>query len=116
MDEICSAVLKKICDLGGFGNFIIAELCELCDVLSDDYEDKNKVIESALKRLKTEGFIEIKYSREQIYCLSALKKPEIEIAPTATTPVLKKRTYYLCAGCGFLGAFLGGLLACLITG
>ena len=40
MDEICSAVLKKICDLGGFGNFIIVELCELCDVLSDDYEDK----------------------------------------------------------------------------
>lgn len=116
MDEICSAILTKLCDLGEVGNFLILEEEELFEIFPEGAEKSRTVLDEALKRLKASGFIEIRYSRGNLFCLAPLKKfekfeplPEIKIEPNL------KKSYVLFAGCSFtfsfLGAFLGGLIA-----
>lgn len=116
MDEICCAVLNKLNQLGEIGNFIIVEKGELFEVLPETEENKSHAVESALKKLRTDGYIEIRYSRGDVFCLAPLKKIEVtEQQAIAKTADFSKKNATIYAVCCFFGSFLGGLLACLIA-
>lgn len=116
MDRICIAVLDKICSLAAFGRFVVFSEDELYDAFPDGEERRESVLRGVLKSLKEEGFIDLKYSSGNLYCIAPLKTfnplPEIEeIEPETEEKVPKVRHI---RGAIFISAFLGGALGSLI--
>ena len=80
MDRICFAVLEKICSLAAVGRFVVFSEEELFDAFPDGEKRNEAVLHGALKTLKEYGFIDLKYSSGNLYCIAPLKK--YEPAPT----------------------------------
>ena len=116
MDRICIAVLDKICSLAAFGRFVVFSEDELFDAFPDGEERRDATLRGALKSLKEDGFIDLKYSSGNLYCIAPLKNfepvPEIvQSAPKTEEKVPKVRHI---RGAIFISAFLGGALGSLI--
>lgn len=116
MDEVCTAIREKLTNIGTVGKYIIVEQDDLTEGLPPEKQNAESVTE-ALKKLRTEGWIDLRYARGELYCLALLKKWErpVEAKPQ---PVLQESTALpiwqqglIFAVCSTLGAFLGGLLS-----
>lgn len=121
MDEICSAILGRINELCCVGNFIILEEDELYACFPDGAERTRANLESALRKLKAGGFIELRYDRGDVFCLSPLRKQE-KIQEEPATADKRPDMKYWAAGAAVLaaaalaGGFMGGIAAGLIAG
>ena len=117
MDRICIAVLDKICSLAAFGRFVVFSEDELFDAFPDGEERREAVLREVLKSLKEDGFIDLKYSSGNLYCIAPLKNyapvPEPEIIVPETDEKLPKVRHI--RGAIFISAFFGGALGILIV-
>ena len=116
MDRICIAVLDKICSLAAFGKFVVFSEDELFDAFPDGDNKTEAVLRGVLKCLKEDGFIDVKYSSGNLYCIAPLKTytplPETEeFAPRIEENMPKVRHI---RGAIFISAFFGGALGSLI--
>lgn len=106
MDRICGAVLKKIEDSGERGKYAILAGDELLDAFPEGSEKTYNELERALGALTAAGYIDLKYSRGDMYCVAPLKEYTEE--PQESAPERKKARLKL--NPAFLPACLGGAL------
>ena len=117
MDRICIAVLEKILSLSALGRYVVFSEDELLDFFPDGEEKKESVLKDALKALKEDGFIDLKYSSGNLFCIAPLKEytPLPELPLTAEKPAEEKKPEK--SGFKeFMWAFAGGALGSLIVG
>lgn len=116
MDRICIAVLDKICSLAASGRFVVFSEDELFDSFPDGEERSEAVLKNVLKNLKDDGFIDLKYSSGNLYCIAPLKNyepvPETEIVAPETEEKAPKVRHI--RGAIFISAFCGGALGSLV--
>lgn len=124
MSDTVKAVFNKIAALSERGGYIIAERDELAAAADASAAE----IGEALDILQRGGFIDIKYNRGGVYCLTALKKrlpeeqpPEVKIQqpPSETQPAKKSRFAFNVKSAAFLflssliGGAIGSAAVCL---
>ena len=116
MDRICIAVLDKICSLAALGRFVVFSEDELFDAFPDGEERRDAALKGALKSLKEDGFIDLKYSSGNLYCIAPLKnfEPLPVVEETEPKPKEKVPKVRHIRGAIFISAFLGGALGSLI--
>lgn len=115
MDRICIAVLEKICSLAATGRYVVFSEDELFETFPEDAEKSEQALKSTLKTLKDTGYIDLKYSSGNLYCIAPVKKyePEPEPLPPAI-PEPEVKTQSVKPVYVFLAAFFGGVLGSLI--
>ena len=118
METVCCAVLDKICSLAAFGRYVIFSEEELFEAFPDGTERDFGELKKALKTLVNAGYIDLKYSGGDLYCIAPLKKyepgPEPLPVPTETVaeePAETKRRFSVSP---FFAAFAGGALGSFI--
>ena len=114
MDIINVAVLEKICSLASPGRYVVFSEDELEEALPEGGEYNSADLKTALKNLLTAGYIDIKYSSGNLFCIAPLKKymePEIQSPP----PVPEKKREKEGARSPFFPAFFGGALGSLLV-
>ena len=116
MDRICIAVLDRICSLAAFGKFVVFSEDELYDAFPDGEKRSESVLKEALKSLKEDGFIDLKYSSGNLYCIAPLKNYEPLTKLEEETPKIEEKVPKLrhIRGATFFSAFLGGALGSMI--
>lgn len=72
MDGICRAVLGRIFALGVAGRYIVVSADELCEGLDCELPDEAS-LKKALKSLNAEGYIDLKYTGGNMFCLAPIK-------------------------------------------
>lgn len=115
MDRICGAVLNKIHALSPAGRYVIIDEDEFYDAFPDGSSKSFDELKRSLTILCKQGYIDIKYSRGEMYCVAPLKKyeeeeitadePEEEVRRPRFDPVLVS---------AFAGSALGSLIISLI--
>lgn len=111
MDRICGAVLDKIYDLSPAGRYVIIAVDEFYDAFPDGSEKTFDELDRALTSLKKGGYIDLKYSRGDMYCVAPLKEYVEEEIPSPVPSVPQGRRIDMV----FLSAFAGSALGCLIV-
>ncbi len=117
-----SAILDKIYSLAATGRYVIFSREELFDAFPDGTERSESELNKALKNLLNAGYIDVKYSSGNMYCIAPLKKyvePTVIIddgKQSATKEFTdrkndKKNLAFLAA---FAGGALGSMIVCLI--
>ena len=79
MDRICGAVLNKIRALSPAGRYGIIAEEELYDAFPEGSDKSFDELKKTLTYLLKQGYIDVKYSRGEIYCIAPLKRYEEEI-------------------------------------
>lgn len=74
MDVICSAVLNKIYALGTPGRYFVISADEFFESFPEDGKRDEAELKKALKSLSSNGYIDIKYSSGNMYCVALLKE------------------------------------------
>ena len=110
MDRICGAVLNKIHALSPAGRYVIVDEDEFLDAFPDGSERSFAELKRSLTSLVKEGYIDVKYSRGEIYCVAPLKKYEEPYAEEETLSEYKRFSIDPV----FISAFAGGALGSLI--
>ena len=110
MDKICSAVLNKIHALSPAGRYVIIDEDELYDAFPDNDKSFDE-LKRALSTLIKQGYIDVKYSRGDTYCIAPLKRYEEEVI-VEQPPVQVKQRFRLDPV--LLAAFVGGALGSII--
>ncbi len=116
MDRICIAVLEKICSLAATGRFVVFAEDELLDAFPDGEDRSEAALKAVLKSLKEGGFIDLKYSSGDLYCIAPIKNYEPAPEPVseeAKTEENVPKPRHI-RGAIFLSAFFGGALGSLI--
>lgn len=114
MDRISGAVLDKINSLSPTGRYVIFTEDEFFDCFPDGCERSSDELDRALTALRGGGYIDIKYSRGDTYCVASLKE-YADDRPEATPPPEKpKRKIDFVFFSAFAGGALGSLLISLI--
>lgn len=120
MDSNCTAVLDKINSLAPLGRYVIISDDEFSDVIADG-KNKGEILNRALFALQSEGFIDVKYSRQNTYCVAPLKKrepqpvreePQIQPEPERARPLSSPFFAAFCGGAA--GSLLISLIFALI--
>lgn len=111
MDGICSAVLNKIFALGSPGRNIVISEDEFFDAFPDGCPRTDAELKKALKCLSAGGYIDIKYSGGDMYCVTPIKNcaPEEAPAPVYAPPVFEAETSVQPPKTPFLPAFFAAL-------
>lgn len=109
MDRICGAVLNKIYALSPAGRYVIIDEDELFDAFPEDSNRSYDELKRSLTLLCREGYIDVKYSRGETYCVAPLKRYE-EVP--AEEEYREGRSFRLDPV--FVSAFAGGALGSLI--
>lgn len=109
MDRINVAVLDKICSLASPGRYVVFSEDELEEALPEDGGDLKK----SLKALSTAGYIDIKYSSGNLFCIAPIKK-YVEPEPDEDTADGEKPEKQRGAS-PFFPAFFGGALGSLLV-
>lgn len=123
MDRICSAILNKIYALGTAGRYFIISADEFFEAFPEDGKRDEAELKRALKSLSADGYIDIKYSSGNMYCVALLKTyteeepPENDITEDGFNedyeyPQMQKTAYMSV----FWSAFVGGALGSGIIG
>ena len=111
MDRICNAVLDRIFDLSPAGRYVIIAEDEFYEAFPDGSQKTYDELERVLSSLRGGGYIDLKYSRGDMYCVAPLKKyvelPEEE-------PETKERKPDFTFLSAFAGSALGSLIVALI--
>lgn len=107
MDRICNAVLEKISSLASIGRYVIIAEDEFLDVCPEDTNEAE--LKKCLKSLISSGYIDMKYSSGNLYCVSPLKKyvPETPAEPVEE-PTEKQKKPLSSFWAAFWGAAAGG--------
>ena len=115
MDRICIAVLEKICSLAATGRYVVFSEDELFETFPEDEEKSEANLKGALKSLKETGYIDLKYSSGNLYCIAPVKRYEPEPEPLPSTlPQAEVKQQNIKPLYVFLSAFFGGALGSLI--
>ena len=115
MDRICGAVLDKIYDLSPAGRYVIIAVDEFYDAFPDGYEKTFDELDKALTSLKKGGYIDLKYSRGDMYCVAPLKEYEEEEEILSPSPAVSSgRKIDMVFLSAFAGSALGSLIISLI--
>lgn len=118
MDRIGSALLEKINMLTGVGRYVIISEDEFFDCFPEGYDANEDRLKKALRGLIAEGYIDLKYSSGNMFCVAPLKKYEPEISPEpqrdAPAPPQSPSGERTKALPLFLAAFAGGLAGSLL--
>ncbi len=118
MDRICSALIEKINTLTGVGRYVIISEDEFLECFAEGEEPTDGELKKALKGLIAEGFIDLKYSSGNMFCVAPLKKymaeePEEQPEPNGLPVPITSESGY--AGLKtFAAAFAGGMAGSLI--
>lgn len=121
MDRICSAVLDKICELSAIGRYAIISEEEFFEALPDDADKNLEELKKAFRSLISGGFIDLKYSDGNLFCVAPLKKyvqepetiePKAPVIAEAQPQKKENKAFYFWAA--FLGGAAGSLLISLI--
>lgn len=119
MDRICSALIEKINTLTGVGRYVIISEDEFLECFAEGEEPTDGELKKALKGLIAEGFIDLKYSSGNMFCVAPLKKytaeePEdLQPEPNGLPVPITSESGY--AGLKtFAAAFAGGMAGSLI--
>lgn len=78
MDRICGCVLEKICSLAATGNYVIISEDEFYESFPESADRTESELKKAVKELASDGFIDVKYSGGDLYCVAPLKNYEPE--------------------------------------
>ena len=78
MDRICGAVLNKIHALSPTGHYVIIDEDEFLDAFPEGSDKSYEELKRSLSLLCKEGYIDVKYSRGEMYCVAPLKAYEEE--------------------------------------
>ncbi len=122
MDRICNAVFNKISSLAPVGRYVIISDEEFCENFPDDVVKDCAEVKKALKTLIAGGFVDLKYSGGNLYCVSPLKKelPEEKPEPEPETILPEAKGERTVSGnmlafiAAFAGAAAGSFLVSLI--
>lgn len=134
MDAIERAVFDKIYSAGGYA---IIEAAELAEELSArrstagqdgaDAKLSEADVDSAVKALREQGYIDLKYARGGTYCAAAIRVPSAEepeegarrAEGTATVIEVSRKTdiksAVMCALFALAGGALGSAIVCAIA-
>ncbi len=114
MDRICGAVLNKIFALSPAGRYVIIDEDEFFDAFPDDCEKSFEELKRSLTLLCKGGYIDVKYSRGETYCVAPLKRYEAEpeLEPDIQKPKFKLDPVLISA---FAGSVLGSLIVLIIS-
>ncbi|MDE5943059.1 MAG: hypothetical protein K2H30_02495 [Clostridia bacterium] len=115
MDKICGAVLDKINSLSPSGRYVVIAEDEFYDCFPDGDESGER-LDRALTLLKEGGYIDVKYSRGDLFCIAPLKE-YIEEEPAEDAEDMDeapKRKINFTFASAFLGGMLGSLIISLI--
>ncbi len=112
MARICGAVLDRIYALSPAGRYVIIAEDEFYEAFPDGSERTYDELNRALSALRSGGYIDLKYSRGDMYCVAPLKRYVEEELPVAFVPAEPKRKKFDFV---FLSAFAGGALGSLIV-
>ena len=118
MDGICSAVLNKIYALGTPGRYFVISSDEFFDAFPEDCARDEGQLKKALRGLSADGYVDIKYSSGNMYCVALLKvipeeQPQEDDFEDCYEPELMQKTAHVSA---FWSAFLGGALGSGVIG
>lgn len=119
MDGICGAVMEKIKALGPSGRYFVVSADEFLDEFPEGAERSEAGLKRAIKSLCAEGYIDVKYSGGNLFCVAALKNYIPETPPPQKDLPIKdgskpcKRVW--CFWAAFLGGAAGGILAALAS-
>ncbi|MDE6104552.1 MAG: hypothetical protein K2G38_02535 [Clostridia bacterium] len=115
MDRICGAVFDKIRSISPVGRYVIIAEDEFLEAFPEGANADGAELDRALTALRNGGYIDVKYSRGDMYCVAALKEYEQE-APDEETEEIgeviaerRPRVDFV-----FVSAFLGGALGSLL--
>ena len=114
MDRICGAVLDKIFALSPAGRYVIIDEEEFYEAFPDGSDRTYDELDRVLSSLRSGGYIDLKYSRGDMYCVAPLKRfvAEEVVPPPPYTAVEEKKSKKL--DFVFLSAFAGSALGSLI--
>ena len=114
MDRNCIAVLEKIHSLSPAGRYVIIAEDEFYEAFPEGCETSDRELDRVLTALRNDGYIDLKYSRGDMYCVASLKDYVDEIitpAPAAKPAARKMDMTFISA---FAGSALGSLIISLI--
>ena len=109
MDEVCRAIFYKVKN-ACTGGAAVFDYGELAGAVEGEELSADKV-DGAVKKLCSEGFLDIKYARGNLYCLAPIKEPETETAPEEPSPTVvevKQKFSLKCALMYCAAALVGG--------
>ena len=112
MDRICGAVLNKIHALSPAGRYVIIDEDELFDAFPDGADKSFDELKRSLTLLIKQGYIDVKYSRGEMYCIAPLKRYEEETVREPQREV--RRIFDPVLVSAFAGGALGSLIISLI--
>lgn len=123
MDGICSAVLNKIYALGTPGRYFVISSDEFFETFPEDCARDEGQLKKALKNLSSAGYIDIKYSSGNMYCIALLKVLTEDAAPAAEDGFeeyyepekIQKSAYRYAFWASFCGGALGSAIICAIA-
>lgn len=110
MDRISKAILGKITSASAMGRYVIITEDEFFEVFPEDCEKTYEALEKAVTSLSKNGYIDVKYSRGDVYCIAWLREYIEEVPKQPEVPPKFNgfdRT--------FISAFVGGALGSLIV-
>ena len=121
MDRICGAVLNRIHSLSPAGRYLVIDEDELLEAFPDEAEKTFDELKRVLTTLCKGGFIDVKYSRGELYCIAPLKTyteeppaPESVEAEPILTEEPKRFKIDAVLVSSFCGSILGSMLITLI--
>lgn len=110
MDRICGAVLDRIFALSPAGRYVIIAEDEFFEAFPEDSDKTYEELNRALNALSGGGYIDLKYSRGDMYCVAPVKRYVEEPQPVFYGEPKKKKWDFV-----FVSAFAGGALGSLIV-
>ncbi len=119
MDTIAVCTFEKICSAAPLGKYVIISEDEFFDVFPEGTPRRSDELNKALKNLKSGGYIDVRYSGGNMFCVAPLKKSELNTKTeneTAQIPVAESgnKSVRGSAAVNFIAAFAGGALGSLI--
>lgn len=118
MDGICSAVMDKIKALGTCGRYFIISADEFLEEFPEGAERSEAQLKKALKNLSSEGYVDIKYSSGNMYCIAVIKNYVPEQSPPPLPAAEKaepKEKAVNPNAAAFWAAFAGGAAGGIVT-
>ena len=116
MHYFSKIILKYLVDSCGEGSYKIIDTSELLECLPAKVKATPQSVNDTIKHLENSGYISVKYSDSDQFCLSPRPFGR-QVIENETSAKTKNKTYLfaiVCFLCAFFGAFLGTLLSSII--
>lgn len=119
MDRISIALLEKITAQAGVGRYVVYSEEDFFECFPADAEESDGELRRALRALISEGYIDLKYSSGNMFCVAPLKKYEPQSIPAPAEPLSLAPAAPSASGgrtalLPFIAAFTGGMAGSFI--